>query len=173
MRLAPLLLALVVSAQAVAAQSPGQTAHGPQTTSGQKPADPKVHKPAGPSVHGVSALETARPPASTHPVPATPSAPPSAKPAPATAKPVANASPSTPAAARPRPVSAAEAMSRINAALAEMKKTGPAAPARATRAMRANDRPAPPRYRLRWPSLEPRWRLVWADQDRVILTWAR
>jgi len=82
------------------------------------------------------------------------------------------ASPTTGAAAsKNRPVSATEAVARIADAL---KAIGPSTPPAATpppRASRPVGRPAAPRYRIQWPSLDPRWRIVWADRDRVTLTW--
>jgi hypothetical protein len=82
------------------------------------------------------------------------------------------ASPTTSAAAsKNRQVSATEAVARIAEAL---KAIGPNAPPAATpppRSSRPVVRPAAPRYRLQWPSSDPRWRIVWADRDRITLTW--
>lgn len=100
----------------------------------------------------------------TKPAPAPPAQAQPAPAQPAAAAPKAPAATPAPTLGKPRAVSASEAAARIAAALESMERPGsPAAPRAA--------RPAAPRYRLKWPSDEARWRLTWSEQDRVTLTW--
>jgi hypothetical protein len=94
---------------------------------------------------------------------------PEAKPTQAQTVPAAPKAPAAATPAKPRAVTASEAAVRIAAALESMNRPGPAAAPRPGRAAR----PAAPRYQLRWPVAEARWRIIWSEQDRVTLTWTR